>query len=159
MRRLLAVLAEAVSLAGDKLFIHGAPLKRIDVPQLPWPASIGIALSFTADLDEAGEQHELQFRVVGPAEDAVVLTAPPFPLGLPARHEVPADFERINALAAIGLGLVGFSYEGWHHVELSLDSASLTTLDLRVVLAPALRDQMIFSEAQREGNDDAATAD
>lgn len=142
------VLAEAVSLAGDKLYLHGAPLKRLDVPQLPWAVPMGIGLSFTADLEEAGNAHELQFRMTGPAEGTETLAAPPFPLQLPQRDQLPPDFERISALTAIGLGIVGFSYEGWYTIELALDSEPLASLEVRVVLNPELRQRMIYSEAK-----------
>ena len=142
-----AILADAVSLAGEKLYIHGAPLKRLDVPQLPWAVPLGIGLSFTGSLEEAGNVHELGFRLVGPAEDAHVTTSPPIPLHLPERVRLPSDYERINVLAAIQLGVIGFSFEGWHIVELTLDSEPLASLEFRVTQQPELRERMTYTEA------------
>lgn len=133
-----AVLAEAAALGEGKLFIHGVPLKRLDVPQLPWGKAMAIAVSFDGQLDEAGNQHQLRFRIVGPTGDEI-LAAPPFPVVLPRREELRDDFEQLNALAVIELGLVGFATEGWYRIELSLDSELLETLKLRVVVNKAIR--------------------
>jgi hypothetical protein len=51
-------------------------------------------------------------------------------------------------MLSLELGLVGFSYEVWYRIDLTLDDQPLANLPLRIVQDPALRDRMMFSERQ-----------
>jgi hypothetical protein len=139
-----AILADSVSLGGadnDKLFIHGAPLRRIDVPQLPWAAAMGIGISFTAPLEEVGERHSLGIRITGPPEDKEVLEPFSLPFSLPNRTQ--DDWARLGSLLAIDLGVIGFGYDGWYTFALLLDNSPLTELQLRIVVDPTMRDRLL----------------
>jgi hypothetical protein len=143
-----AVLAEAVGSSGGKLFIHGAPIKRIDVPTLPWAVSIGVALSFTGTLDEAGSVKQLEMKIYGPDNDRQVLATPSMSVALPMTP--PPDWERLAAIVTIELGVIGLTHDGWHRVQFLLDGDLVKELEFRVVVTP--RESPVRIES-REGLD------
>jgi hypothetical protein len=99
---------------------------------------MGVALSFSATLAEAGQQREIGFRVVGPPQDLEVLTAPPFAITLPQAEDLQPSFVRINALAAIGIGLITFNHEGLHQVKIEVDGELTAELSFVVIVNPSL---------------------
>jgi hypothetical protein len=129
-----ALLAEAVTPGADgRLFIHGAPIKRVNVPALPWATAMGVAVSFDATLEEAGRSHAVTLRFTGPSEDPRVIETPPMQLRLP---EPGFDSVGLAAHAAIQFGLIGLTHEGWHEIEISVDGEPIATLRFRVVVVP-----------------------
>jgi hypothetical protein len=126
-----ALLAEAAAGAEGKLYLHGAGLRRIDVPQLPWASTLAVVARFTADLEEAGAEHEIQLTVYSPDREEILLP-PPIPLVLPTKESLPGDWVEMSAVALAQL-TGAFAVEGWFEFELKLDGEHLTTMRLRIV--------------------------
>jgi hypothetical protein len=134
-----AVLAEAAAVGDRKLFLHGAGLRRFDLPQIPWFAALAIGVRFTAELDEAGDVHSLTLRLLSPS-DIEIMRTPRMELAITPADEVPADWEEISVVAALNSSAVAFHEQGWHVVELIVDEGSadeqVIHLRLRIVQMP-----------------------
>jgi Family of unknown function (DUF6941) len=126
------MLADEADAAGHKLYIHGAGLRRIDAPELPWRASVAVAAQFSAALDEAGNRHDLRAQLTAPS-GALMAELPQFPIQLPPTEEIPPDWEELALVAVIKLEGIPFQEEGWHLFRFTLDEQPLDEIRMRIV--------------------------
>lgn len=128
-----ALLADGAVVHDAKLYVYGGGLRRIDVSQLPWEVRMSIAARFTADLDEAGDEHEFSVRIVAPDGRSAAL--PSITIALQPRDNIPEDWEDLSAYALADLG-INFASAWWYRFAVSLDAEPLVELRLRIVHAP-----------------------
>jgi hypothetical protein len=126
------LLAEAASSGEGKQFLHGAGLRRVDVPVLPILVQVAVAMRFTADLREAGDRHTLQIRIEQPS-GGDLLETPPLEIDVPADPPTP-DAEELGVQAMVQGGF-SFPEAGWYLFHVTLDNEPVTDpLRLRIVL-------------------------
>lgn len=140
------LLAEAAAAGEGKQFLHGAGLRRIDAPQIPFVAQAAIALRFTASLEEAGDRHVLQIRLVQPSGEQLFET-PPLQIDVPSEVGQP-DSDELGINMAVE-GSFPFQQAGWHVFHVSLDEEPLAELRLRVVL-----NEQAAAQARESGSPD-----
>lgn len=125
------LLAEAAASGEGKQFLHGAGLRRIDAPQIPFLAQVAIAMRFTAGVEEAGDEHVVRFRVTRPSGDELLETPP---LEIQVSGDVGADAEEIGVHLMVE-GTFNFPEVGWYVFHVTLDDEPLgEPLRLRIVL-------------------------
>jgi hypothetical protein len=129
-----AILAEHIASANKKLYIHGGGLRRIDAPELPIVFPVGVAASFTASLDEAGNTHEVSVEVIDP-NGVVELDFGRMDLEIPHAAE-GSDWDEITAIIVVQANAIAVQHPGWYVFRLALDGEHLTDLRLRVVVTP-----------------------
>lgn len=61
------ILADAVATPnGDKFFIHGGGITRIEVPELPADIPFQVLARFKVEPDDRAQEHGLEFVLIGP---------------------------------------------------------------------------------------------
>jgi hypothetical protein len=129
-----AFLADGAVVANNKVYAHGAGLRRVDVPTLPWSLQLSLAIRLTVGLDEPDAVHAIQVRLFAPSGDQVAEYAP-LTLNLAKPEPMPSDWDEISAFAVIEF-VLGVGEAGWWRFEVTLDEEPLSTLPLKVAVAP-----------------------
>lgn len=76
--RVQALLAESVSVADGRLFVHGAGWAHVRVPGLPaQPGRLGIGLLLAVPAERCGDPIDLVVRVEGPDGEPVTMSVDP----------------------------------------------------------------------------------
>lgn len=128
------MLADAVTVAENKLYIHGGGLASIRVPQVPWPLQLGVAGRFVAQEAELGEQHHFSLVVIEP-DGSPVFPIQPIPFTLGPQHYVAEGESELQVLVAIALGPIALRHTGWHTFSFGLDEEPVLERYLRVAIA------------------------
>lgn len=111
------ILADAVTLADDKCYVHGGGFTRYAIAQLPTPIPLSVFARLVVEDDDYETPHHLIFRLIGPTGDlnvpAVGIEALP-PADLPALAEGEEPVFQVSAdlpAVAVRVGVYRFEME------------------------------------------------
>lgn len=126
------ILADAVATPdGDKFFIHGGGITRIEVPELPADIPFQVLARFRVEPEDWVREHNLEFVLVGPQEipnvDPIRLTAVP-PAGEPDLAEGEEEF--LNLPVEVPAFAVR---EGLYHLEIYIGKELVRRQPLPVI--------------------------
>jgi hypothetical protein len=127
-----ALIAEAAAAANGKLYLHGAGVRKLDVPILPWNLSLAIVLRFTALPAEQGDSHDLSVFVQAPDGRRVIEGAT---LSMMVAEPMSPEADELGLIGVMEFAF-GVAEEGWWQFDLRLDEEPLEVLRLKIVVAP-----------------------
>lgn len=147
------LIADAVTAAESRVYIHAGSLTRLNVPMLPFPVSqLGLYLRLQADKDsELRKKHLLRIVIMGPAgiPNIAPMEFPLMPQELPPLLEGEQRFMDI----AINIGGITIYRAGLHNIEVYLDGDLLRSTPLPVQLgmqAPEPEPQSVPKRAPKK---------
>ncbi|HET9395343.1 MAG TPA: hypothetical protein VFO36_04740, partial [Nitrospiraceae bacterium] len=126
------ILADAVTIADGKCFVHGGGFTRYDIANLPAPIPIGIFARLLIEDGDYEAPHHIVFSLFGPTGDlnvpAVGVQAIP-PADLPPLAEGEEPAVQISAeIPAVAVRV------GVYRFEMTVDGTLVRTLEFPVLL-------------------------
>jgi hypothetical protein len=133
-----ACLADEATAAEDKLYIHGAGLRRIQVPQVPWVIHLAVAARFNAAVSQLGETHHLHVRLTTP-NDQILFPLPETQIVLGTQNIIQ-DADQLGVAIVFRIGAIAVRETGWHLFSLLIDQAEepIVKLPLRIAVPGTL---------------------
>ncbi len=121
-----------------KLYIHGAGVHQLFLPQIPGPLrTLFLVVRLSIPWHMLGEPHTVHIRALDPDRNSIGPTDPlistPFELGKPPGHR-PGDESAINICAELsGLAI---PQAMTMHIHLQVDDEPIASLPLKVLAMP-----------------------
>ncbi len=129
MRASLFLIAEAAAAVGQRLYIHGGGITRVDAPMLPWAEQLAFAIRLQVTPDEVGI-HQVRIRTVDP-DGEVVGEALELPFIVQEPDQL-ADGEPMMVHAGLTIAPITVFRPGPHVCELIVDGEVLASETLAV---------------------------
>ena len=122
-----------------KIYIHGAGVQQLFLPQIPGPLrNLFLVVRLSVPWQMLGEPHTVRIRALDPDRQPVgpidPLISTPFELGKPAGHR-PGDESAVNICAELsGLAIPA---PMTIHFHLEIDEMPIGSMPLKVLAMPA----------------------
>jgi hypothetical protein len=128
-------LADHVAIpGGDKFYVQGGGFTRCEVPGLPAAIPLGVLARVRIDDDEAKQEHQFKFALIGPTGMANV---EPIEGTASVGETTPEPLEGEESFLQLGAIIPGVAVrEGLYHVEFEIDHSLSRSIPLPVVVGP-----------------------
>lgn len=130
------LIADAVSTPPDgKFYIHGGGLSRFEVPDIPFPMSLGVFARLEVSDDEAIASHNLLFALIGPTGRPNI---PPLEIESGSEKSLEPLLNGEQRFMQIAFSMTALVIRiGLYRMEISVDGEQFGSIPLPVVLANA----------------------